>query len=316
MNFTPQALLDLEKGFSLLFEKGFTGDSVPVLWQNKAERVDTPGIEINVYGWLAEMPMFRKWVGSRIAKRLAARSYQIKNEPYEFGYSVGRDDIKYDRFGIYNMHATRAGIAARVIWDQILTTVQLAGHTAAGKCYDGQNFYDTDHPQNLDDPSSPVFSNYFTSKPLTPLNVADVFQKMAAIKDANGEPMMASPNVLEFGPDLWDKARAALESEFISEAFKDVAGTENVAAATRSSTTKGLLTPMMNERVPTGVWFMHHTKIMKPFVVQVETEPVGLEMRMDPNDPHIWDNNEFLFGSRANGGAGYGLPQLSARCEV
>jgi len=123
MLFTPQAILDLQKGFSVLFERGYNADAIPVLWQEKAERVDTPGIEINVYGWLAEMPMFRKWIGSRIAKRLAARNYQIKNEPYEFSYAIGRDDIKYDRYGIYNGHAQRAGIAARLIWDQILTKV-------------------------------------------------------------------------------------------------------------------------------------------------------------------------------------------------
>ncbi len=58
---------------------------------------------------------------------------------------------------------------------------------------------------------------------------------------------------------------------------------------------------------------MHHTKIMKPFVMQVETPPTGLESRMNAEDPHVWDNDAFLFGSRANGGAGYGLPHLSAR---
>jgi phage major head subunit gpT-like protein len=320
MNFTPQTLLDLQHGFSALFEKGYTADMIPVLWDQKAERVDTPGIEVNLYGWLAEMPQFRKWVGARIAKRLAARNYQLKNEPYEFSYSIGRDDIKYDRFGIYNPHATRAGIAARVIWDQILTTVQNAGKTT--KCYDGQNFYDTAHPQNLDDPSSATFANLFTTRDLTPANVAYVYGQMSSIKDANGEPMLAVPNVLEYGPDLRDKAVAALTAEFTALAIKNVGavggslGPDVVAATSPSNTVRGLLTPMLNERIPAGVWYMHHTKIMKPFIVQVETAPTGLEMRVNPEDPHVWDNNEFLFGSRAYGAAGVGLPQLSARCEV
>lgn len=312
MKFTPQAIIDLQKGFSLLFDRGLAGADVPVLWTRKAERVDTPGIEINVYGWLAEMPMFRKWVGSRIARRLAARSYQIKNEKYEFGYSISRDDIKYDRFGIYNQHATKAGIAARVIWDQILTAVQIAGATTL--CYDGQFFYDTDHPQNPEDPSSPTFANLFTAKPPTPANIASVFASMSQIKDANGEPMLAVPDTIEYGPDLRDQVITSLQAEATALAIRNVAGTEIVAAASQDNVSvRGLLTPLMNERLPAGTWYMHHTKIMKPFVVQVETDPVGLEMRVNPEDPHVWENDEFLFGSRACGGAGYGLPQLSAK---
>lgn len=315
MEFKPQSLIDLEKGFSTVFDRGTAEQAVPVLWDQKAERVDTPGIEINVYGWLAEMPMFRKVVGPRIAKRLAARAYQIKNEDYEFGYAISRNDIKYDRFGIYNGHFTRAGIAARVIWDQILTTVQLAAKTI--KCYDGQMFYDTDHPQNLDDPNSPVFANLFTGKDLTSANVAYVYGQMGLIKDANGEPMLgAVPDTLEFGPSMRDKAFAALNADIIAAAVKNQAGNENVGGAGVSNTTKGLLKPLMNERLPDGVWFLHSTRFMKPFIVQVETAPTGLQMRVNPEDPHVWDNDEFLFGSRACGGAGVGLPQLSARVEV
>jgi phage major head subunit gpT-like protein len=315
MDFTPQAILDLQKGFSTLFEKGRNDESVPVLWEQKAERIDTPGIEINVYGWLAEFPMFRKWIGSRIAKRLAARNHQIKNEPYEFSYSIGRDDIKYDRFGLYSAHYRHAGIAARVIWDQILTIVQLAGKTV--KCYDGQFFYDTDHPTNVDDPNSPQFPNLFTGRSPTPSNIAFVYDAMASLKDANGEPMLSRPNILEFGAGLRDQVMASLSADIIASVIKNVAATENVAAAGISNNLKSLLlTPMQNDRLPAGVWFLHSTGMMKPFVVQVETAPTGLEARVNAEDPHVWENNEFLFGSRACGGAGYGLPQLSARVEV
>lgn len=315
MDFTPQSIYDLQKGFSVLFEKGRIDEGVPVLWDQKAERVDTPGIEINVYGWLAEFPQFRKWVGSRIAKRLAARAHQIKNEPYEFSYSLGRDDIKYDRFGIYNGHASRAGIAARVIWDQILTVVQLAGATT--KCYDGQYFYDTDHPNNLDDPNSPQFANLFTGRSPTPTNIAYVYDQMASIKDANGEPMHAAPNIIEFGAGLRDQIMTALATDILAKVIQNVAADQNVAAVGVSNNIKSLmLTPMQNDRLDSTAWYMHSTRIMKPFVVQVETPPTGLEARVNAEDPHVWDNNEFLFGSRACGGAGYGLPHLSAKVVV
>jgi phage major head subunit gpT-like protein len=315
MNFTPQTILDLQKGFSLLFDAGRLNDAVPVLWDSKAIRVDTPGIEINVYGWIAEMPQFREWVGPRVAKRLSSRSHQIKNTKKEFSYAVGRDDIKYDRFGVYNQHATMAGLAARRLWDQYLTALQLTGETAL--CYDGQFFYDTDHLSNPDDSSSAQFANLFTARPLTAQNVGYVFAQMASIKDANGEPMLATPDTLEFGPDLREDAMVALNAELIAQSIKNVAGTENVGGASQNNVGMARqLKPLYNDRLPAGAWYLHHTTMMKPFVVQVETEPVGLEARVDANDPHVWDLDEFLFGSRACGGVGFALPQLSAKVKT
>jgi phage major head subunit gpT-like protein len=312
MNFTPDTIYALTKGFSQLFEKGYNSDTIPVLWQDKSEDVPTPGTEINVYGWLAEMPMFRKWVGPRMAKRLAARTYQIKNDEYEFSYAVGVTDIKYDKFGIYNAHASRAGLAARLWRDQMLTVVQLAGNTV--KCYDGQFFYDTDHPEDPEDSASATWTNSFTARPPTPANIAFVYDAMASIKGADGELLMAPPNVIEFGPGLRDQVMNSLQADLIAQIVKNVAATENVAAAAVSNNIKSLnLMPMLNTRLPATVWFMHHTQIMKPFIVQTESPPSGLEARVNPLDPHVWDLNEFLFGSKATGGAGYALPHLSAR---
>jgi len=313
MDFKPQTLVDLQKGFSLLFEKGLTNGDVPIYWDKKAEKIPTPGVEINVYGWMAEMPQFKKWIGSRQAKRLAARFYTLKNEDYEFSYAVARNDIKYDRLGIYRNHSSQAGIAARVIWDQILNKVQAAGKTT--KCYDGQFFYDTDHPVDLDDASKGTFANLFTAKPLTPENFADVYAKMSMLKDANGEPMMVRPNIIECNSTMRTKVLEAIQNQLVIKALRNVAGAENVAAAAVDNVNKALVEPVFNDRIEDGVWSLHHTVMMKPFIVQVESEPTGLEMRVDPNDPHVWDNAEFLFGSRATGAAGYTLPHLSFRCE-
>lgn len=314
MIFTPTTITNLQVGFSLLFEKANASEEVPILWPTKAERVDTPGLETNAYGWLAEMPLFRRWYGARIAKRLAARVHTIKNEKWEMSYSVARDDIKFDRFGIYNGHASRAGLASRVFYDQLITEKQMAGHTT--KCFDGQFFYDTDHPRVPEEPGSPTFANLFTARPPTSANIAFVYAAMAGLKDANGRSMRSAPNVIEFGPALRDQVLTALNADIIATVIKNVAGDQNVGAAGVSNNTKGLLTPMLNEEMEDGVWFMHHTRLMKPFLLQVESEPTGLESRVNAEDPHVWDNDEFLFGARAYAGAGYTLPHLSARVET
>jgi phage major head subunit gpT-like protein len=312
MIFTPQTLVDLQKRFSLLFENGFEAN-VPVFWDKKAERIDTPGVEINVLGWLAEMPMFRKWVGARQAKRLAARAFQVKNDDYEFSYAVSRNDIKYDRLGIYRSHFTAAGVAARVWKDQMLNVVQKAGKTSL--CYDGQFFYDTDHPVDVDDPTKGTFINLRTAFALNADNVQTAFAYQASLKDANGEPMMIRADVIECNTNMRQKALEAVRADATVALVKNVAGTENVAAATKPNQAAGLVDIWLNDRIEDGVWYLHHVTTMRPFVVQIESDPTPLEMRVNPEDPHVWDNNEFLFGSRATGAATYTLPHLSVRCE-
>jgi phage major head subunit gpT-like protein len=306
MIFSPQTLVDLQKGFSLLFEKGMDNEKIPIFWEQKAERVDTPGIETNVYGWMAEMPMFRKTVGPRRATRLAARTYSLKNEDYDFAYSVHRNDIKYDRLGIYRSHFTRSGIAARVWKDRMLELVQRGGKTAL--CYDGQFFYDTDHPRNLDDAAAGVFANLRTTFPLTAVNVADQYAVMATLKDENDEIMGYAPTILECNSKLRTQAQEAVVAAWVIQTIRNQADTDNVAAAAKENMQKGLVDIRINDRVEDGVWYLHHEQLIKPFIVQVESDPSGLEMRVDPNDPHVWENNEFLFGSRATGAAGYTVP--------
>ncbi|MGH6692677.1 MAG: Mu-like prophage major head subunit gpT family protein [Gammaproteobacteria bacterium] len=314
MLFTPATLQAMQKGFSTLFQQSYLSDNVPIQWDKLAERIDTPGTEINLYGWMAEIPQFRKWIGPRRASRLASRTYSLKNENYEFSYSVGRDDIKYDRLGIYNTHATRAGQAARVIWDQVLMTAMKTGKTV--KCFDGQFFYDTDHPVDPEAVGGSTFVNLRTTFDLTIDNFNTAYGAMATLKDANGEPMMVRPNILACNSKMRKKALDVLQASLILKVVQNVAASENVAAAAISNVLAGDCTLMVDDRIEDNVWYLHHTVFMRPFIVQVETPPTGLEMRVNPEDPHVWENNEFLFGSRATGAAGYTLPHLSVRCEV
>jgi phage major head subunit gpT-like protein len=309
MIFTPQTLVDLQKGFSALFEKAKTDANFVIFAEQEAEMVSTPGIETNVYGWMAEMPIFKKILGPRSAARLAARSYSLKNEDYAFAYAVSKNDIKYDRLGIYRSHFTQAGKAARVWKDQMLEVARRAGKTAL--CYDGQFFYDTDHPKNMDDSGAGTFANLRTTFDLTGDNVADQYAVMATLADENGEILGFAPNVLECNSKLRAKAHAAVQNAWEIKVFGS-----NTAAAPRDNVNKGLVEVRINDRLEDNVWYLQHELMIKPFVVQTESEPSSLEMRVDPTDPHVWEHNEFLFGSRATGAAGYTYPHASSRCEI
>ncbi|MES1205018.1 MAG: Mu-like prophage major head subunit gpT family protein [Pseudomonadota bacterium] len=286
-------------------------DGIDIMWPNKATKVTLPGTETAVYGFLAEMPQFRRWIGEREPKRLKAGAYSMTVHDYEFSYELQRNDVKYDRFGIVAMHMRSAGVAQRNFYETLVNDAQAAGKTTL--CVDGQYFYDTDHPGGFDR-SGATFSNLRTGTPLTGANIVSGYNIMTGLIDANGQKMGIRPNILEYGSADWLTVKDIFESELTARAVSTALGSELVGGV--SNNMRGLLQPMLNPNLESGVWYLHDTRVMKPFLLQEESAPTGLEMRIDPTDPHVWEHNSFLYGARATAGAGYTLPHLSQRNEV
>jgi len=98
----------------------------------------------NTYGWLGKFPSLRKWIGDRVIDSMKAHSYQIVNEDFEATVGVDRNDIEDDELGIYAPLFAEMGRSAGVHPDELCFGLLGAGFTTP--CYDGQYFFDTDHP--------------------------------------------------------------------------------------------------------------------------------------------------------------------------
>ncbi|MGA7673538.1 MAG: Mu-like prophage major head subunit gpT family protein [Rhizomicrobium sp.] len=109
------------------------------------------------YGWLGEVPNVREWIGDRQVNNLSRYSYAISNRDWESTISVDRNDILDDNLGIYGPKVEMLGRAAATSYDQLVYPLLNAGFTS--DCYDGQYFFDTDHPIIAEDGSETVFAN-------------------------------------------------------------------------------------------------------------------------------------------------------------
>ncbi|HGN8665562.1 TPA: Mu-like prophage major head subunit gpT family protein, partial [Pseudomonas aeruginosa] len=98
----------------------------------------------NTYGWLGQFPKLREWIGQRVIKDMAAQGYQITNKLFESTVGVKRTDIEDDNLGVYGPLMQEMGRAAGAHPDELVFALLKAGN--ANLCYDGQNFFDTDHP--------------------------------------------------------------------------------------------------------------------------------------------------------------------------
>ncbi|MCR6661831.1 MAG: Mu-like prophage major head subunit gpT family protein [Luteimonas sp.] len=107
----------------------------------------------NEYGWLGKIPSMREWIGDRVVHGLENHGYSIKNKPFELTVGVDRDDIDDDNLGIYSPMMINLGEAVAAQPDELVFSLLKNGISTA--CYDGQYFFDTDHPV-LDDSGNPT----------------------------------------------------------------------------------------------------------------------------------------------------------------
>lgn len=138
---TPALLASLRTGYSKAFQDALA--ATPTDWEKLATRVPSSSTS-NTYGWLNQYPALREWVGARVVKDMAASAYQVQNKLYEGTVGVARTDIEDDNVGVYTPLFAEMGRAAKAHADQLVFALLAAGESTL--CYDGQNFFDTDHP--------------------------------------------------------------------------------------------------------------------------------------------------------------------------
>jgi phage major head subunit gpT-like protein len=128
---------------------GFRGEFQRVFNETPSDYLDiatliTSSTASNTYGWLGQFPALREWVGDRVIKSILESGYQIINKKYEATVGIPRTAVEDDQIGIYKPLFGEMGRAARTFPDTLCFSLLKAG--AATLCYDGQNFFDSDHP--------------------------------------------------------------------------------------------------------------------------------------------------------------------------
>jgi len=149
MIISSTSLRSLYTGFSTAFQAGFSG--VAPEYTRVATTVPSTTKETE-YGWLNQLPRYREWFGDRVINNIASSGYTIRNRKFEMTIGVKRDDIEDDNLGIYTPLFTEMGRASATFPDELVWPLLKAGF--ATTCYDGQYYFDSDHPV-LDENGTP-----------------------------------------------------------------------------------------------------------------------------------------------------------------
>jgi phage major head subunit gpT-like protein len=135
------SLTGMYKSFSTIFSKAYT--EAPSQWEQVAMMVKGVGRSTH-YGWLGAFPSMKEWVGDRIVKDLSLFQYEIVNKNYESTVEVNRNDLEDDQIAVYTPMVQGLAQAAKQHPDTLIFELLQGGFATA--CYDGQYFFDTDHP--------------------------------------------------------------------------------------------------------------------------------------------------------------------------
>ena len=141
MNINHSNLAILNQAFSGAFRGALTGTTP--MWGQAATLVPSTAAETK-YAWLGQITRFREWIGERHIQSLAVHDYAIKNKTFENTVTVSREEIEDDQYGVYTPVIQQLGQDAAQHPDELVFNLLNAAFTTP--CYDGQYFFDTDHP--------------------------------------------------------------------------------------------------------------------------------------------------------------------------
>jgi phage major head subunit gpT-like protein len=312
MQITPASLAAMFFTFDQSYQKGLT--SAEPWHTNVATEVPSSGESVT-YPLLDKIPRLRKWLpnAERVAQNASLRGYTLSNDDYELTVEVDRNKIEDDLYSAYLPLMEMMGTQSALWPGDLLTSIMQNGAAAASLCYDGQPFFSTAHPINIDGTVSGTYSNYSASAlALNAANYNTARSNMAAFQGADGKPLGILPNLLVVPPQLEQTGRQILNADFIAPTAA-VGG--NAANVMQTNTLKGsadlLVVPQLANEAT--AWYLLVTNLpIKPFVFQRRKSPT-FQQFTDPTSPDVFKRRKYVYGTDARGAAGYTLPILAYR---
>lgn len=299
MQITPAAIAAIQAGFNKRFQAAFGNAQA---FSAELTTLVPATSKKEVFGFMDRIPKMRKSVGERQFENLVARAVEIEVEKYFGDVEVDVDDIEDDKLGVYQPRLDMLGMQSKKWPDQLFIEALQAGDAALA--YDGQYFFDTDHPVNMDDAGSATQANKFTGKALSSTTYGEVRAAMSALKGADGQPLGVMPNLLVVPPQLEGAARTILTAE------RGTDGSTNIW----KDSAKVLVIPELGNEATT--WYlMQTTWPIRPFVF-VQRKAPELRQLIDPNGEQVVLRDKYVYSVKARGAVGYGPWFLAAQATA
>ena len=254
---------------------------------------------LNIDGVLAD---WREWTGERVYNDLAAYGMRVNAKDYELSFSWRPIDAE-DNVSLFRRISelpAKIDAKAQRLPRRLMIALLKAGRTT--NCYDGQFFFDTDHPVDpLGVQSTATFSNYMVSSPLNSANLNTAINTLEDFRAPNGDRLgvtVADMRLL-IPTALRATARGLLEIDTLS-------------GGARNPDYKLIdwgVVPELNDD-PQAWYIGVRSSTAKPLIVLDRQKP-RMQAVMRPNLKEI-----AYLGGHCRLASAYGLPQLMLKATA
>jgi phage major head subunit gpT-like protein len=258
------------------------------------------------------MTGFREWLGERIYEDWGRFAFEVPNKTFEKSVKMNVDQIDDDAYGGDQSVLANIAFQGKMWPEKLVFDALLAGGSSL--CFDGQYFFDTDHPVDPGGSISTTYANLFTTTALTNANFSAVYGAMSVLASRDGTPRGWGNRVaLVVPPQLRQVASEILQAPIIASP----SGNSAV-----SNVNRDLAELIVIPRLGVGggaaatTWYLMELGAMaKPLFFQKRMAPRVVAM-MSPEDEYVFSHNEARIGAKARGAAFYGMPFLAAKCTA
>lgn len=232
MELTPASVNAFFQRLDFSFQQAF--QKVPTYWSMVASEFPSD-TEQNLYPFLSMIPGLREWLGPRTINNVAARAFAVPNKHWEATYGMDLNKFKDDTYGFYSQMQPMIAVQVAEWRDRRLAQKIELGTTEV--CWDGQFFFDTDHPVDPDNSGAGTQSNKLvgsaydlTGNSGDPLVAyANVRAAMQLWKREDGQQIGVVPDTIMVHPNQEKQALQVANATFTAQAVGSAAaGVTNV----------------------------------------------------------------------------------------
>jgi phage major head subunit gpT-like protein len=285
-------------------------DEAPEEWRDYAMEVPSSS-RSSLHAWLANQAVVEEAIGPMKFKGMSSRSWEVLNRKWRLGFEFDRDQIDDDLSGLTSSALMQArAMGGKFVRHQnlLLAATREAGTSAL--CHDGQFFYDTDHPIDVDGVTSGTFDNDLALA-LTHANANTALTGMMNYKNVDGSPMVPMQGIVCRVPTaLAMTAKQIFEIDTLTPAA--AYGLFGTSGASKNPLVGRARVVVDQYLTVTNAWYLDAIDgPIKPFMLQ-SRRPLEME-EQGPGSPIYFEEEKIRFKGSARYAASYTLPQLSLR---
>lgn len=258
----------------------------------------TSTTEVELHGWLNQLPGFREWVGDRVVQNISTNKLSVTNKDWEDTIAVERNSILDDRFAMYDARFRSLGAEAAddALWLDMVVDALLAN----GNWADAAAFFGTTRKYGAN-----TISNYATGA-LTATTLETAISTMRSYKGHGNNSLKVTPVFLLVGPSLRGTAWDLVKNQFVSSGTGKGGAIEN--------RTRGLCALRVHPKF-VGDYANHWCVLgqkagIKALACQRRQE-AQLVAKDQANDDGVFYQKQFVYGADARGTGFLTLPHLA-----